>query len=200
METRDAARALGVSAEACGADLRDNDATDKVVAAAVESFGRLDILINNAAIFPDTDTFTTTDRTLWDELFAVNLRAPFFLSQAFARHLGQRQGNIVNIADARVRHPQTDHFAYRLTKGALWQMTEMLALELAPRATVNAIALGAILPPPGRNHRYLEDIAARHIPLRRPGDAKDVAENVLHLLTQEFVTGTVIELDGGQFL
>ncbi len=166
----------------------------------MRAFGEIDILINNAAVFPDADTFATTDVELWDRIFAINLRAPFFLSQAFGRQLGSREGRIVNIVDARTRRPQTDHFAYRLSKQALWQMTQMLALELAPGTSVNAIALGAILPPPGRNRAYLERIAAENIPMGSPGNTEDVTTNVLHLLTQDFLTGTIIELDGGQFL
>ncbi len=201
LETQDSARSQGVSAEVYAADLSESDAPSRVVAKAVETFGRLDVLVNSAAIFPDEDSFASTDSALWDKLFAVNLRAPFLLCQHFAEQLGPTQeGGIINIVDARVRQARTDHFAYRLTKRALWQMTEMLAQELAPRATVNGIALGAILPPPGRGQAYLEEIAAREIPLRRPGSVEDVGNNAVHLLTQRFVTGTVIELDGGQFL
>lgn len=200
VEVRDAARALGVKADTYGADLADSGAARAMITAAVETFGRLDVLVNSAALFPDTDSFSETDPDLWDRLFAVNLRAPFFLSQAFAEHLERGPGRIINIVDARVRQPRSDHFAYRLTKGALWQMTQMLAGELAPRTTVNAIALGAILPPPGQDQSYLDRIAATQIPLRRSGSAEDVADNALHLLAQDFVTGVVIELDGGQFL
>jgi len=200
-EAQAEARSLGVSAEVHGADLTDGGAARQVVATAVETFGGLDLLINNAAMFPEGDSFAHTDEKLWDMLFAVNLRAPFILSQAFAEHLEHgQQGRILNVLDARVRHPHTDHFAYRLTKGALWQMTEMLARDLAPWTTVNGIALGAVLAPPGRDESYLEDIAASQIPLRKPGSTGDVAANALHLLTQEFVTGVVMQLDGGQFL
>ncbi|NJN82467.1 MAG: SDR family oxidoreductase, partial [Caldilineaceae bacterium] len=141
------------------------------------------------------------DAELFDRLFAINLRAPFLLSQAFAAQLPQNaKGNIINILDARLNRPLPDHFVYRLAKGGLWQMTQMLALELAPRATVNAVALGAILPPPGQGQEYLDRMAQEQVPLRRAGSARIVTENVLHLLTQDFLTGVIVPIDGGQFL
>ncbi|MCZ7667911.1 MAG: SDR family oxidoreductase [Chloroflexi bacterium] len=112
----------------------------------------------------------------------------------------EQPGKIINILDARVRRPATDHFVYRLAKGGLWQMTEMLALELAPQVTVNGVALGAILPPPGEGAAYLDKIARERVPLRRAGSAEIVAENVCHLLRQDFLTGVIVPIDGGEFL
>ena len=192
---------FGVKAHIYSADLADPAAAQSVIPAAVGQYGRVDILINSAAIFPEEDTFTTTDLRLWEKLFAVNLRAPFLLSQAFAAQvLPDGQGKIINILDARLRQPAPDHFVYRLTKGGLWSMTEILAYELAPRITVNAVALGAILPPPGADVSYLENLAQTRVPLKRPGSPEIVAENVLHLLRQDFLTGVTIPIDGGQFL
>jgi NAD(P)-dependent dehydrogenase (short-subunit alcohol dehydrogenase family) len=192
---------FGVEAHIYSADLADAAATQSIIPAAIDRFGRVDILINSAAIFPKEDTFTTSDLALWDKLFAVNLRAPFLLSQAFAAQVPpNRRGKIINILDARLRQPAPDHFVYRLTKGGLWNMTEMLAHELAPRITVNAVALGAILPPPGADVSYLENLAQTQVPLKRAGSPEIVAENVLHLLRQDFLTGVTIPIDGGQFL
>ncbi len=200
-QTQSEVMALGVDAHIYSADLADARATQAIMAAATERFGRLDILVNSAAIFPEEDTFRDTDLELWDKLFNINLRAPFILCQDFAAQIPDAgQGKIVNVLDARVRQPAPDHFAYRLTKSALWQMTEMLAHELAPRITVNAVALGAILPPPGADESYLDDIAQTRVPLRRSGSAEIVAENVLHLLGQDFLTGVTIPIDGGEFL
>jgi glucose 1-dehydrogenase len=190
-QTRANVQKLGVEAGIHSANLLDVTETQNIIPAAVERFGQVDILINSAAI----------DVTLWDQLLAINLRAPFLLSRAFAAQVPERsQGKIVNILDARVRRPAPDHFVYRLTKGALWSMTEMLALELAPRITVNAVALGAILPPPGADATYLGRLAQEKVPLKRPGSAEIVAENVLHLLRQDFLTGVIVPIDGGQFL
>jgi glucose 1-dehydrogenase len=200
-QTQADARAFGVEAHIYSANLADVAATQDVIPAVIDRFGQVDVLINSAAVFPEEDTFTTTDLPLWDKLFAVNLRAPFLLSQAFAAQVpSDGQGKIINVLDARLRRPAPDHFVYRLTKAGLWNMTEMLAHELAPRITVNAVALGAILPPPGTDVSYLENLAHTQVPLKQPGSPRIVAENVLHLLRQDFLTGVVIPIDGGQFL
>jgi len=200
-QTQAEALDFGVEAHIYSADLADAAATQAIMPAAVDQYGRVDVLINSAAIFPEEDRFATVDLALWDKLFAVNLRAPFLLSQAFAAQIPlEGQGKIVNILDARLRQPAPDHFVYRLSKGGLWSMTEMLAHELAPRITVNAVALGAILPPPGADVSYLENLAQTQVPLKRPGSPEMVAENVLHLLRQDFLTGVTIPIDGGQFL
>lgn len=200
-QTQAEAHTYGVRAELFSANLADADETKQVIPTAVAHFGQVDILINSAAIFPEEDTFHETDLELWDQLFHINLRAPFLLSQAFAQQLpGGQPGKLINILDARLRRPYPDHFVYRLTKGGLWQMTEMLAHELAPNVTVNGIALGAILPPPGQDQTYLDNLAAKRIPLQRAGSAEIVAQNVLHLLHQDFLTGIIIPLDGGEFL
>lgn len=200
-ETQHQAQASGVQAVIYQADLRDAAATQAIIPTAVRQFGRVDILINNAAIFPEADRFENLALATWQEVLDINLRAPFLLSQAFAQHRAEKQfGKIININDARVGQPAPDHFAYRLAKGALWNMTEILAHDLAPYITVNAVALGAILPPPGQGDNYLADIAQKRVPLRQAGDTAAVAANVLHLLRQDFLTGVTIRIDGGEFL
>ncbi len=200
-ETQADAAALGVEAEIYAADLAEFEATEGVIPAARKRFQDIDILINNAAVFRESDSFMSTDEALWEELFSVNLRAPFLLSRAFAAQIpDHRQGKIIHVTDSRVRHAGPDHFAYRLTKGGLWQMTEMMALELAPRITVNGVALGAILPPSGKEVADLQRIAKSRVPLKRHGSAEIIAENVLHLLCQDFLTGVVLPIDGGEFL
>lgn len=199
-ETVSAVSAHGVTAHAFSADLSRHEETLAVIPAAVEAFGRVDILVNNAAVFEEGGLEETTFAQ-WEREMAINLRAPFFLSQAFARQLPEGQpGQIINIADARVLRAGSDHLAYRLTKAALVTMTKALALDLAPHIRVNAVALGAILPPPGADESYLQALAEERIPLRQPGNAELVAANVLHLLQQPFLTGVVLPLDGGEFL
>lgn len=200
VETQAAAQALGVKAVIHQANLAEAEAAAEIMPAAIERFGQVDILVNNAAIFKP-GVMAETDLAMWEEHFAVNLRAPFLLSQAFAGQIPpDGQGQIINVSDARVFRPAPDHFAYRLTKTALTSMTQLLALELAPRIRVNAVALGAILPPPEEDESYLEQLAQNRVPLRRPGHPRLVAQNVLHLLRQEFLTGVVIPIDGGEFL
>ena len=199
-ETRALVEELGVKARIFPANLADAQATETVMPTAREWFGQVDVLVNSAAIFRDGALDDTT-LDIWDLQFDVNLRAPYLLSQAFARQVpGDGQGAIVNISDARVFRPAADHFAYRLTKSGLLTMTEILAHDLAPRIRVNALALGAILPPPGQDESYLEKLAQDRVPLKRPGNANIVAQNVVHLLEQDFLTGVIIKVDGGEFL
>jgi len=199
-QTGATAELMGVKTTTFSANLADPMATQRIIPAAVDWMGKVDVLVNSAAVFRAGELVTTTLES-WDNQFAINLRAPFLLSQAFAQQIPEDgQGAIINIADARVFRPGPDHFAYRLTKAALISMTEALACDLAPRIRVNALALGAILPPSQEDLGYLEEVARTEIPLRRHGNANMVAQNVLHLLEQEFLTGVVIPIDGGQFL
>ncbi len=199
-ETQAEAEAFGARSVIHSADLADPVATGEVIPAAVRELGNVDILINSAAIFLEGDLDGTT-LEMWESQLAINLRAPFLLSQAFARQVpAAGQGKIVNILDARIFRPAADHFAYRLTKSALLAMTETLAQDLAPRINVNAVALGAILPPPGEDESFLRNLAESAVPLKRHGSAAIVAENVLHLLRQDFLTGVTVRIDGGQFL
>jgi len=136
----------------------------------------------------------------WEAQFALNLRAPFLLAQAFAAGLGaEERGTIVNVGDARARRVGRGHLAYRLTKRALDHLTELLALELGPRVRVNAVAPGAMLPA-GGDEEALRRRVETAVPLRRAGGAEPVAEAVLYLLRAEFTTGVVLPVDGGEYL
>lgn len=201
-QTQREAAAYGVRAEIFSANLADLKATKSVLPAAQEMFGRVDVLVNNAAVFWSGGLMDTTEE-MWQKQIAINLRAPYFLIRAFAAQTHftvDTQGKIINISDARVNRPGVDYLAYRLTKSALNTLTQSLALELAPYITVNALALGAILPPREEDEAYLQNIAQERIPLRRHGNTALVAQNVLHLLNQPFMTGQVIHLDGGEYL
>lgn len=204
-EVREASGRLGVAAITAGGDLAEPEAPEKVIAAAVERFGRLDVLVSSAAIFPEDDTLEGSGAAEFDRLVAINLRAPYLLARAFAAARersggGGEPGRIVHVLDARVRRAGADHLIYRLTKRALWALTENLALALAPEVTVNGLALGAILPPPEKGEAYLESLVERRVPAGRPGSPEIVADNLLHLLRQDFVTGAVWVVDGGEFL
>jgi len=192
-------KALGSGALALQADLSQAGQALPLIEQVATHFGRIDILINSAAIFERGDLAHTTEAS-WDRHFAINLKAPFFLSQAFAGLLGKdRPGHIVNISDWRGVHPDTDYLAYSLTKAALLTLTKGLALALAPNVQVNAIALGAILPPPGRDRAYLKSLA-QAIPLRRVGSPAEVAKALIFFLKSDFVTGEVIFVTGGEHL
>ncbi|MFQ6099414.1 MAG: SDR family oxidoreductase, partial [Armatimonadota bacterium] len=128
---------------------------------------------------------------------AVNAYAPLALSRAFA---SQRvTGRIVNVLDARIRTYDWSHVAYILSKHMLAVLTRMTALDFAPDVTVNAVAPGLILPPPGEDEGYLKR-CAESLPLKRHGDTEDVADAVVFLARSNFITGQVIYVDGGHHL
>ena len=143
---RDEIQELGREAYLLQADLADANAVEALVPRALE-FGPLAALVNNAAIF-GAQRWENTSLEIWNQHLAVNLTAPFILSQAFAQTLGpDQQGRIVNILDWRALRPGVDHMAYTISKAGLAALTRILAQALAPQITVNGIALGAILPP-----------------------------------------------------
>jgi NAD(P)-dependent dehydrogenase (short-subunit alcohol dehydrogenase family) len=190
----------GGRAVALRADLTDPSACERVVREGAAALGPLDVLVNSAAVFLP-GTLVTTGLDEWEAQFALNLRAPFLLTRAFVAQLpATRHGKVVNVTDARLRRPAPGHLAYRLTKAALAHMTEVLAVELAPRVSVNAVAPGAMLPPPGEGAAAFGERVARAVPLQRAGGATPVADAVLYLLREDFVTGVVLPVDGGEYL
>lgn len=205
-ETVSEIRALGQRALAVQADFSGDFRSDALVTKVVGELGRLDVLVNSAAIFEPGNWDDTTEDS-WDRHFAINLKAPFFLSQAFGRYIkgpeaeGEtgRHAHIVNIADWRAVRPGTDHVAYTLAKSGLVTMTQSLALALAPEIQVNAVAPGIILPPPGAGAAFIERKAAL-IPARRVGSPAEVVKAVLYLLDSDFVTGDMIYVTGGEHL
>jgi NAD(P)-dependent dehydrogenase (short-subunit alcohol dehydrogenase family) len=194
-------KAFGVNAWAISADLNDEEAINTLVPFALEQAGHLDILINNASIFPPED-FLDADSATWDHNMTVNLKAPFLLSQAFARALSDnQQGKIINLLDVIAMRPQNHHFSYTISKYGLEGLTQAMAHALAPRnVQVNGIALGAILPNVNDSPEQFEKLA-KHIPARRTGSPEDVVKAMLYLLRDaDFVTGEIIRVDGGRHL
>jgi len=184
---------LGVSAWPIRGDLMDAEQTARVFQEAVAQAGPIDLLVNNASIF-ERDT-------LWEataESIAKNVRihavAPLILSRELAKQA--RTAHVVNLLDTRVAVYDREHASYDLSKSMLLTLTRMLALELAPNVAVNAVAPGAILPPPGLGETYLMKLAHAN-PQDRIGTPEDIAEAVLFLLRSRFITGQVIYVDGG---
>ncbi|WP_305804234.1 pteridine reductase [Stenotrophomonas sp. YIM B06876] len=182
------------------ADLRDPEAVPDLIEQCVAQFGRLDALVNNASNFYPTPVGQVSV-TQWDDLFAVNARAPFFLAQAAAPHLRRQRGAIVNLTDLHGTQPLRDHPVYSAAKAALEMVTRTLALELAPQVRVNAIAPGAILwPELGKSDQAKQALLER-TPLARTGTAEEIATAVRWLLDEApFVTGHTLRLDGGRTL
>lgn len=182
------------------ADLRDAASLPGLVARCLTHFGRLDALVNNASNFFPTPLGEATPAQ-WDDLVAVNARAPFFLAQAAAPELRHRGGAIVHLTDAALSHPLPGHGAYTAAKGALAALTAALAVDLAPQVRVNAIAPGAILwPDSGKDEAARAAVLAR-TPLGRTGSPEEVAEAVRWLLEEAtYLTGQTLSLDGGRGL
>lgn len=181
------------------ADLDNVEMLPDLVDAAIERFGRLDALVNNASTFEPTPLPSATPAQ-WDSLIASNARAPFFLAQAAAPALANARGCIVNLVDIYAERPLARHPIYCMAKAALLMMTRALALDLAPQVRVNAVAPGAILwPESGKSSAEQQALLAR-IPLARCGTPEDIANAVRWLLQSPYVTGEVLHIDGGRSL
>jgi len=180
------------------ADLASVDAAAALVDRAIAWQGALAALVNSAAIMVRTPVGETTQQD-WDTMFAINARAPYFLSQRAAPALAVSRGAIVNIADLAAFESWPAYVPHGITKAAVVQMTRSMARALAPDVRVNAVAPGAVLLPEG----WTEAEAARlrgTTPLRRLGSPEDVAQAVIYLLEAEYVTGEVIRVDGGRHI
>lgn len=193
-------RGRGGRAVALRADLGRESEVEALVPAAVEALGPLTLLINNASVF-EYDSALEATRQSWDLHMETNLRAPFVLTQAFARQLPAEapEGNIVNLIDQRVWN-LTPHFtSYTLAKAGLWTLTQTLALALAPRIRVNGIGPGPALPSP-RQSQEAFDRQAASMPLGHGTNPAEIATAVRFILAARSYTGQMLALDGGQHL
>lgn len=182
------------------ADLLQDAEVTRLAQAALAAWSRVDALVNNASAFYPTPVGDTT-AAQWDDLFASNARAPFFLSQALAPELRRRRGAIVNLIDIHAARPLRDHTVYCMAKAAHAMMTLSLARELAPDVRVNGVAPGAILwPGTGPDAATQAGILAG-IPLARLGEPADIARTIAFLLDEApYITGQIIAVDGGRSL
>lgn len=189
-------QALGADATPFRADLAEPSEAKRLVADTVRRFGRLDLLVNNAGIFFRTPLAATTPAQ-WDRLLDVNLRGPFFCSQAAARVMGRTGGQIINIGDVGGIRAWPGYIPYCVSKAGLLMLTKVLALALAPRIQVNCVAPGAVLLSedfPPRLRRRLK----RNVPMGREGNPDDVTAAVLFFATApSYITGQVLFVDGG---
>ena len=182
------------------AELAEFDRLPELVARTVGHFGRLDGLVNNASTYYATPMGEATPAQ-WDELFASNARAPFFLAQAAAPHLARSGGAIVNIVDIYAERPLRGHAVYSMAKAALAMATKSLALELGPDVRVNGVAPGNVLWSENPIKAETLETVLERTALERQGEPGDIAEAVLWLLRgNRYVTGQILAVDGGRTL
>ncbi len=180
------------------ADLEKTEDCSRLAQQAIDAFGRIHALINNASAFFPTPLGEISQKH-WETLLGVNLKAPFFLSQACAEALTSTQGAIINLTDIYAKRPLPKHSVYSVSKAGLVALTHSLAQELGPDVRVNAIAPGAILWPESGDTQENQEEIIRRTPLGRLGDPGDIAGTVLFLLRDApFITGQVINVDGGR--
>lgn len=163
---------------------------------AANHWGRLDVLINNASSFYPTSLADVNEAT-WDELIGSNLKAPLFLSQHCAKYI--QQGCIINLVDIHHSKAMPRHIVYSAAKSGLAGLTRSLALELAPDIRVNGVAPGAIMWPEQSDAEHENSILTK-IPLGRIGDADDISQAIRFLLEAPYVTGQILNVDGGRSL
>mgnify|MGYP003325134092 CR=1 FL=1 len=163
-------------------------------------YGRLDVLINNASTFYPTPMDEITHEQ-WDDLIGVNLKAPLFLSHAFANELKNNSGNIINIIDIHSGRPLKDYPIYCVAKAGLKMLTKSLARELAPEVRVNGVSPGAIMWPEVEEYEPMHEEIIDRTALKREGHPKDIAKTVWFLINAaDYITGQIIAVDGGRTL
>jgi len=189
----------GGAAVALAADLADEAAVQSLLPQAAAVLGPIGVLVNNASVF-ENDTVATVSRQGWDAHLAINLRAPFVLSQEFAARLPPDAGGaIINLLDERVWNLTPYFVSYTVSKAALWTLTRTMALALAPRIRVNGIGPGPTLPSPRQSPKQFL-ARCRSLPLQRGTSPGEIAAALRFILAAPAMTGQMIALDGGEHL
>lgn len=182
------------------ANLDNADEVTKLVKKTLSKNSRIDALINNASTFYPTPVGTFSEEN-WNALMGSNLKAPLFLIQSFHKELEKNQGFIINITDINVDKALINHSIYLAAKSGLQTLTKSLAKELAPNIRVNAIAPGAILEPPNIEWTTEQKKNIIHaVPMKRMGTEKDIVDAAMYLSEAEYVTGQILNIDGGKSL
>jgi NAD(P)-dependent dehydrogenase (short-subunit alcohol dehydrogenase family) len=189
-------RALGRECHLFRCDLSDMDQVFSLPQRVFEVLPGWNVLINSASVFERASLAETTE-VHFDRTFDINFKTPFFLARDFAARC--ENGLVVNLLDTKISQNFTEYFVYSLTKKTLANFTEMAAKALAPRVRVNGVCPGLILPPPGQGPEYLEKLSSR-VPMRRPGTPEAVADAVVYFLRNDYVTGQILYVDGGEHL
>jgi len=197
--TADEIRALGRRSLVLQADLAEESDVETLLPAVGHELGAVSCLVNNASVF-EMDKIDTVTRDSWDRHIETNLRAPFVLSQAFARQLPVgADGNIINMLDQRVWKLTPYFMSYTVAKMGLWTLTRTMALALAPKIRVNAIGPGPTLPSPRQSPEHFAAQSSA-MPLGHGATPDEIAAAVLYILSAPSMTGQMIALDGGEHL
>ena len=186
------------SAASIQGDLLDISCIPNIVETTVQTFGRLDCLVNNASTFYPTP-IELIENDFWTDLVGSNLKAPMFMVKSAAKYLRESDGCIINIVDIYARTPLENHPIYCSAKAGLEMLTKSLARDLAPEIRVNGISPGAILWPEHESHTLNQEELLKKIPMKRMGTPEDIAKTV-RFLTEEasYITGQIIAVDGGR--
>jgi pteridine reductase len=197
-ETATQIEAAGGEAKLFSGDLTDPSKAPELIEQVSDAFGGLDVLVNSAAVMKRMP-FGDITPDQWDDVMALNLRAPFFLAQAAAAHLKQARGVIVNIADLAAFETWPAYLPHGLSKSGIVYLTRALARVLAPEVRVGAIAPGTVLLPESWSEEDAKRLRAT-TPLAREGSPEDVTRTVLFILDSDYLTGETIIVDGGRHI
>jgi pteridine reductase len=185
------------SAEIVSGNLNNIDELDSLVS-SIES---IDLLVNNASVFYPKSV-EDSEMKDWDDVININLKAPFFLSKGLSKTLSKNDGSIINIIDIHSERPLKKHAIYNISKAGLKMLTQTLAKELAPKIRVNGVSPGSILWPQDSAEISEDDknLMLERIALHRQGSPQDIADTVLFLANSNYITGQIINIDGGRTL
>jgi len=185
------------SAEIVSGNLNNIDELDSLVS----SIKSIDLLVNNASVFYPKSV-EDSEMKDWDDVININLKAPFFLSKGLSKTLSKNDGSIINIIDIHSERPLKKHAIYNISKAGLKMLTQTLAKELAPRIRVNGVSPGSILWPQDSAEISEDDknLMLERIALHRQGSPQDIADTVLFLTNSNYITGQIINIDGGRTL
>lgn len=190
---------MGVEAIRVEINLADKDSIRRAAHEALEHFGCIDILVNSASFYQKAP-FPNVDTSNWETSLAIILNGPFYLSNELApKMLEKGEGVIINITDLSVWEAWPRYMGHCVAKAGLWALTRQLALELAPRVRVNAIAPGPMIPPVDYDEAKIARTADKTL-MNRWGDPADVVRTVLYIVETDYLTGELIAVDGGQRL
>ena len=185
------------SVEIVSGNLNNIDELDSLVS----SIKSIDLLVNNASVFYPKSV-EDSEMKDWDDVININLKAPFFLSKGLSKTLSKNDGSIINIIDIHSERPLKKHAIYNISKAGLKMLTQTLAKELAPKIRVNGVSPGSILWPQDSAEISEDDknLMLERIALHRQGSPQDIADTVLFLANSNYITGQIINIDGGRTL